>query len=177
MRPPRSSARDELMRITRRFCSAISNQIGPDYDIPAPDVGTNAQVMAWFADTYAQMTPELHRATTSARRRHRQARRNGRLARPRKGHRPGTRRCPQVEMLPELEHRHLAQDDLQPHRLRQRGRLDRPPALGQLGAKLVAVLDHTGAIHSEKGIDTAALSPACRFKQGGVGGLQRARKP
>ena len=61
---PRDLSRDELMRVTRRFCSAISNQIGPDYDIPAPDVGTNAQIMAWFADTYAQMTPEHDRHDT-----------------------------------------------------------------------------------------------------------------
>ena len=40
------------MRVSRRFISAIATQIGPDSDIPAPDVGTNAQVMAWFSDTY-----------------------------------------------------------------------------------------------------------------------------
>ncbi|MEE8155658.1 MAG: Glu/Leu/Phe/Val dehydrogenase, partial [Phycisphaerales bacterium] len=61
---PRELSTDELMRVTRRFCSAISNQIGPDYDIPAPDVGTDAQIMAWFADTYAQITPEHDRSDT-----------------------------------------------------------------------------------------------------------------
>ena len=55
---PRELSKDELMRVTRRYCSAISNQIGPDYDIPGPGVGTDAQVMAWFADTFAQTTPE-----------------------------------------------------------------------------------------------------------------------
>ncbi|MFN7022763.1 MAG: Glu/Leu/Phe/Val dehydrogenase dimerization domain-containing protein, partial [Phycisphaerales bacterium] len=49
---PRKLSRGELERVTRRFCTAISPVIGPDYDIPAPDVNTNAQVMAWFADTY-----------------------------------------------------------------------------------------------------------------------------
>ncbi|MCL4222621.1 MAG: Glu/Leu/Phe/Val dehydrogenase [Phycisphaerales bacterium] len=49
---PRKLSIGELERVTRRYCSAISNEIGPDYDIPAPDVGTNAQIMAWFADTY-----------------------------------------------------------------------------------------------------------------------------
>jgi len=38
--------------VTRRLTSALGTNIGPDYDIPAPDVGTNAQVMAWMADTY-----------------------------------------------------------------------------------------------------------------------------
>jgi glutamate dehydrogenase (NAD(P)+) len=42
----------ELMRMTRRFTHALGSNIGPEYDIPAPDVGTNAQVMAWIMDTY-----------------------------------------------------------------------------------------------------------------------------
>lgn len=49
---PRSLSEGELQRVTRRYCAAISHMIGPDHDIPAPDVGTNAQIMAWFADTY-----------------------------------------------------------------------------------------------------------------------------
>jgi len=42
----------ELERITRRFTYALGENIGPEYDIPAPDVNTNAQIMAWMADTY-----------------------------------------------------------------------------------------------------------------------------
>lgn len=42
----------ELERITRRFTFALGDNIGPDLDIPAPDVNTNAQTMAWIADTY-----------------------------------------------------------------------------------------------------------------------------
>ena len=55
----------ELERITRRFTFALANHIGPDYDIPAPDVQTDAQIMAWIADTYMQMMPaqERHRCT------------------------------------------------------------------------------------------------------------------
>ena len=49
---PRAVSRDELARITRRFTHALGENIGPDYDIPAPDVGTNAQTMAWMMDTY-----------------------------------------------------------------------------------------------------------------------------
>jgi glutamate dehydrogenase (NAD(P)+) len=47
-----SSHTRELQRITRRFTHALGSNIGPDYDIPAPDVGTNAQVMVWMMDTY-----------------------------------------------------------------------------------------------------------------------------
>ena len=49
---PQEVSKDELMRVTRRLTAALGDNIGPDYDIPAPDVGTNAQVMAWMADTY-----------------------------------------------------------------------------------------------------------------------------
>ncbi|MEE9405734.1 MAG: Glu/Leu/Phe/Val dehydrogenase [Algisphaera sp.] len=63
---PRSLSKDELMRMTRRFTVALGDNIGPDYDIPAPDVGTDAQVMAWMADTYMNMTQVAHRGSSSA---------------------------------------------------------------------------------------------------------------
>lgn len=42
----------ERMRVTRRFTHALGPNIGPEYDIPAPDVGTDAQTMVWIMDTY-----------------------------------------------------------------------------------------------------------------------------
>jgi glutamate dehydrogenase (NAD(P)+) len=48
---PRDLSHRELERLTRRFASEISLLIGPDSDIPAPDVNTNAEVMAWMMDT------------------------------------------------------------------------------------------------------------------------------
>ncbi|MDD3221270.1 MAG: Glu/Leu/Phe/Val dehydrogenase [Clostridia bacterium] len=45
----------EMRRITRRFTAMIAPIIGPDMDIPAPDVGTNAQVMSWIMDTYSML--------------------------------------------------------------------------------------------------------------------------
>ena len=50
---PKGMSRNELQRMTRRFTSEIINEIGPEKDIPAPDVGTDAQVMAWIFDTYS----------------------------------------------------------------------------------------------------------------------------
>ncbi|TRZ97030.1 MAG: Glu/Leu/Phe/Val dehydrogenase [Rhodocyclaceae bacterium] len=50
---PRSFSRGELERITRRYTSEIGIVIGPDKDIPAPDVGTDQQTMAWMMDTYS----------------------------------------------------------------------------------------------------------------------------
>src|SRR5713101_6660148 len=48
---PKNLSRNELENLTRRFTSEISIVIGPDRDIPAPDVNTNAQIMAWMMDT------------------------------------------------------------------------------------------------------------------------------
>jgi glutamate dehydrogenase (NAD(P)+) len=50
---PKRLSRRELERMTRRFTSEIINEIGPEKDIPAPDVGTDASVMAWIFDTFS----------------------------------------------------------------------------------------------------------------------------
>ena len=54
---PRAHSQAELERITRRFTHALGNNIGPNYDIPAPDMGTNAQTMVWMMDTYMNLGP------------------------------------------------------------------------------------------------------------------------
>jgi glutamate dehydrogenase (NAD(P)+) len=50
---PKRLSRSELERMTRRYTSEIINEIGPEKDIPAPDVGTDSSVMAWIFDTYS----------------------------------------------------------------------------------------------------------------------------
>jgi glutamate dehydrogenase (NAD(P)+) len=50
---PRALSVRELERLTRRFTTELDGVIGPESDIPAPDMGTNAQVMAWMMDTYS----------------------------------------------------------------------------------------------------------------------------
>jgi len=50
---PRELSRDELIRLTRRYTTRILPIIGPDQDIPAPDVNTNGEVMGWIMDTYS----------------------------------------------------------------------------------------------------------------------------
>src|SRR5262249_844117 len=57
---PHRLSKGELERLTRRYTSEILPMIGPDKDIPAPDVYTDAQVMAWIMDTYSM----THGATT-----------------------------------------------------------------------------------------------------------------
>jgi glutamate dehydrogenase (NAD(P)+) len=58
---PWQCSRGELERVTRRFTFALGSNIGPEYDIPAPDVNTNPQIMAWILDTYLSMMPPLER--------------------------------------------------------------------------------------------------------------------
>jgi len=50
---PKKLSRGELQKMTRRYTSEIINEIGPEKDIPAPDVGTDGAVMAWIFDTYS----------------------------------------------------------------------------------------------------------------------------
>ena len=50
---PKKLSMKELERLTRRYTAEIINVIGPDIDIPAPDINTNAQVMAWIMDVYS----------------------------------------------------------------------------------------------------------------------------
>ena len=56
---PSQVSRDELQRITRRFIHALGSNIGPETDIPAPDVGTDAKTMAWAMDTYLNTVGQL----------------------------------------------------------------------------------------------------------------------
>jgi glutamate dehydrogenase (NAD(P)+) len=51
---PTLLSRNELQRMTRRYTAEIIQFIGPEIDVPAPDVGTNEQIMAWMMDTYSQ---------------------------------------------------------------------------------------------------------------------------
>ena len=80
---PKKLSSRELENLTRRFATEIEVLIGPERDIPAPDVNTNAQTMAWIMDTYS-----MHIGLHGSRRRHRQADFARRLRGPQRGHRP-----------------------------------------------------------------------------------------
>lgn len=71
---PRKYSQQELERVTRRYTSEIMPVIGPEKDIPAPDIGTDEQTMAWMMDTYS-VKHGLHRAGH----RHRQTRQRRRV--------------------------------------------------------------------------------------------------
>ena len=56
---PKKMSQGELERLTRAYVAAIADFIGIDLDIPAPDVGTTAQIMAWFADEYYKISRRI----------------------------------------------------------------------------------------------------------------------
>ena len=80
---PTKMSKRELEALTRRYIAEIIDAIGPDKDVPAPDVNTNEQVMAWVMDTYS-----MHVGHTVHCRGHGQAHRHGRFAGPPRSDRP-----------------------------------------------------------------------------------------
>lgn len=55
---PKELSEDELERLTRKYTEILAPAIGPDKDVPAPDVNTNAKIMAWIADEYSKIVGE-----------------------------------------------------------------------------------------------------------------------
>ncbi len=167
---PRELARDELMRVTRRFCSAISNQIGPDYDIPGPGVGTDAQTMAWFADTIAQTTPEQGRQDVT----------RAVTGKPIElGGVPGRDRASAMGMVMVLEEI-LPDFNMSLKGLRFSvvgfGKVGSWTAriLEERGAILVAVMDETGAVRNDRGLEAGELAAYVQ-STGAVRGFSQAR--
>jgi glutamate dehydrogenase (NAD(P)+) len=163
---PRSLDHDEIMRVSRRFITAISKQIGPDLDIPAPDVGTNAQTMAWFADTYMNISG-------------RQSKHDGLRVVTGKpvefGGSVGREKATGqglvdvvAEMLPAMD---MPLDKLKVSVLGF-GNVASWAArlIEERGAKVIAVMDHTGAIRNDKGIDCQLLAQHAA-ETGGVHGF------
>lgn len=167
---PRKHSSAEMERIVRRFTSAIAHQIGADYDIPAPDVGSTAQHMAWIADTYAFLS-EVGGHQPEAVITGKPIEYGGSLGRE-KATGQGVVDV-MVEMMPALG---LKMEGLRFSLIGYgnvgswTGRI-----LAKLGAKLVAVMDHTGSIHNDKGIDTELLATHVA-KTGGVGTFAAATK-
>lgn len=162
---PREHSLGEMERVTRRFCSAIMNMIGPEYDIPAPDVGSNAQTMAWFADTY-MMSNEGKSALDGLRVvTGKPVEFGGSLGREKATGQGVVDTL--VELLPEvgLDVRGMRVSVLGYGNVGSwAGRI-----LYDMGAKIVAAADHTGAIRDDKGLDAHALAEHCMVS-GGVKG-------
>lgn len=166
---PRKLSEDELMRMTRRFISALGDNIGPSYDIPAPDVGTNAKIMGWMADTYINITGRIQRRDGVAVVTGKPLPFGGSEGRE-KATGQGLVYVIEV-LLPELG----IQLDSMTYSVIGYGNVGSWTArlLQERGSTLTAVIDHTGAIRSDKGIHAEKLAAYVR-KTGGVYGYEEA---
>ncbi|MBF0433119.1 MAG: Glu/Leu/Phe/Val dehydrogenase [Fibrobacteria bacterium] len=163
---PRSVSHSELMRLTRRFTSALQSHIGPSYDIPAPDMGTNAQIMAWMADTYTVLGPQNLRLEGKGVVTGKPLEFGGSHGRE-KATGQGVVFIME-EILPEMG---LSLSNIS-YSLIGYGNVGSWTArlLSRHGSILKTVMDHTGAIINKKGLDTELLAKYVE-KTGGLAGF------
>lgn len=159
---PRKLSRGELERVTRRYTSEIGIIIGPNTDIPAPDVNTNEQIMAWMMDTYSMNQGQTATGVVTGK----PIALGGSL-----GRREATGRG--VFVVGTEAARRIGLD-IEGARVAVQGFGNVGGIAARLfqeaGAKVVAVQDHTGSLYKASGIDTAALF-AHVAQTGGVGGF------
>jgi glutamate dehydrogenase (NAD(P)+) len=162
---PRTLSRGELERVTRRYTSEIGIIIGPNTDIPAPDVNTNEQIMAWMMDTYSMNQGQTATGVVTGK----PITLGGSL-----GRKEATGRG--VFVVAAEAARRIGVD-IEGARIAVQGFGNVGGIAARLfqeaGAKVVAVQDHTGTIFKSTGIDAVALF-AYVAKNGGVGGFPEA---
>ncbi|HAL39531.1 MAG TPA: glutamate dehydrogenase, partial [Polaromonas sp.] len=146
---PKKLSLGELERITRRYTSEIGIIIGPNKDIPAPDVNTNEQIMAWMMDTYSMNTGSTATGVVTGK----PVDLGGSL-----GRREATGRGVFTVGAEAAKHIGL---DIAGSRVAIQGFGNVGGVAGKLfaeaGARVVAVQDHGGTIYREAGLDVPAL--------------------
>jgi glutamate dehydrogenase (NAD(P)+) len=160
---PKRLSHKELERMTRRYTSEIGIIIGPQQDIPAPDVNTNPQIMAWMMDTYSMNTGSTATGVVTGKPIHL----GGSLGRVKATGRgvfvTGREAARRIEL------------DLNDARIAVQGFGNVGSAAAELfaqaGSRLVAVQDHTGTVVNERGFDMADLMAHVKAT-GGVGGFK-----
>jgi glutamate dehydrogenase (NAD(P)+) len=146
---PTKMSRRELEALTRRYVAEIIDAIGPDKDVPAPDVNTNEQIMAWVMDTYSMHVGYTSTAVVTGK----PIEMGGSL-----GRREATGRG--VTIVTREAAKHLGLDIRGATVAVQGfGNVGSVSAqlLSRLGAKIVAVADWQGAVHNAKGLDIDKL--------------------
>jgi len=159
---PRDLTMPELERMTRRYTSEINLLIGPQTDIPAPDVNTNEQVMAWMMDTYSMNLGKTATGVVTGK----PISLGGSLGRhDATGHGVFVMTCEAARRL---------KIDVTGARVCVQGFGNVGGVAARLfqdaGSKVIAVQDHTATIHSGAGLDTRALQ-AHVDATGGVAGF------
>lgn len=151
---PKKLSLKELEKVTRRYTSEIGIIIGPHTDIPAPDVNTNAQIMAWMMDTYSMNVGGTATGVVTGKPLHL----GGSLGRVKATGRG-------VFVTGREAARRLGMD-LRGARIAVQGFGNVGSVAAELfaeaGAKIVAVQDHTGTIVNPNGLDLAKLVPISR---------------
>jgi glutamate dehydrogenase (NAD(P)+) len=159
---PKQLSLAELERLTRRYTSEINILLGPDRDIPAPDINTNEQVMAWIMDTYSMNQGRTATGVVTGK----PLSLGGSL-----GRRDATGRG--VFVTARETARKLGVP-IEGARVAVQGFGNVGEAAARIfaehGAKIVALQDDTGTLYSESGIDVA-LARARREQAGGLKGL------
>ena len=162
---PRTLSRGELERLTRRYTSEIGIIIGPNQDIPAPDVNTNEQIMAWMMDTYSMNQGQTATGVVTGK----PISLGGSL-----GRKEATGRG--VFVVGSEAARRIG-FDIEGARIAVQGFGNVGGIAARLfeeaGAKVVAVQDHTGSLYKSSGINAVALLEHVA-KHGGVGGFKGA---
>ena len=164
---PKLLSMGEKERLTRRYTSEIINEIGPEKDIPAPDVGTDAQVMAWIFDTYSMNVGHsvLGVVTGKPLAVGGSVGRDGATAR-------GSLYCIRTALQKQGSRLHDTRIAIQ-------GFGNVGSNLAQLlsdeGVRVIAVSDSRGGIHNPYGLDVPAAI-AYKAEHGMLGGLPRGRR-
>jgi glutamate dehydrogenase (NAD(P)+) len=155
---PKQLSLKELEKLTRRYTSEIGIIIGPQRDIPAPDVNTNGQIMAWMMDTYSMNIGATATGVVTGKPIHL----GGSLGRVKATGRgvfvTGREAARRINL--KLDGARVAVQGF--------GNVGSSAAelFAQAGSKIVAIQDHTGAIVNPRGIDMAELMPF--LKNGGT---------
>ena len=162
---PSKLSLSELEHLTRRYATEIAILIGPEKDIPAPDMGTNPQVMAWIMDTISMHSG--HSVTASVTGKPVDVGGSeGRIDAPGRGATYLT--------LEALKYLHV-EEETPTLAVQGYGQVGRSTSrlLSEAGFSVVAVSDSKGAVYNPKGLDLAALEEH-RQVRGGVSGFKKA---
>lgn len=164
---PSQLSTKELERMTRRYTSEIGIIIGPQRDIPAPDVNTNGQIMAWMMDTYSMNIGGTATGVVTGKPIHLGGS-LGRVKATGRGVFVTGREAARRLNLP-LDGARVAVQGF--------GNVGSSAAelFAQAGAKIVAIQDHTGTLVNKNGMDLAELMPVLR-RDGGVGHFKGAER-